>query len=112
MSLAQETCEACRPGSPQVSDSESATLLTQLPDWQIVDINGIKQLQRTFTFSNFRDAMNFANQIGEVAESVNHHPVLLVEWGKVTVSWWTHTIRGLHRNDFILAARTDELALP
>ncbi|MGS2722453.1 4a-hydroxytetrahydrobiopterin dehydratase [Porticoccus sp. GXU_MW_L64] len=112
MRLAQETCKPCRASSPQVSDLEVPALLAQLPDWQVLNINGINQLQRAFTFRNFANAMNFANQVGELAEAVNHHPALLVEWGKVTVNWWTHSIGGLHRNDFILAARTDELALP
>lgn len=68
------------------------------------------QLERPFTFRNFKQALAFTNRIGELAEEAGHHPALLTEWGKVTVTWWSHAIKGLHKNDFILAARTDEVA--
>jgi 4a-hydroxytetrahydrobiopterin dehydratase len=61
-----------------------------------------------FTFGNFAQALDYTNRVGTLAEEAGHHPALLVEWGKVTVSWWTHKIKGLHRNDFIMAARSDE----
>ena len=60
-------------------------------------------------FGNFVDALAFTNRVGQIAEEEDHHPALLTEWGKVTVSWWTHKIRGLHRNDLIMGAKTDEL---
>lgn len=108
--LSQETCKACRADAPKVDDgSERQMLLDRLHDWQIIDHNGIDQLQRRFTFKNFAEAINFANQVGELAETANHHPAILVEWGAVTVTWWTHKIHGLHRNDFIMAARTEQL---
>ncbi len=100
-------CTACRGDEPPLSDAEIQELLPQVPDWKVVEREGIKRLERTFTFRNFREAMAFANRVGEVAEEEGHHPALLVEWGRVTVSWWTHKIRGLHRNDFIMAAKTD-----
>lgn len=68
------------------------------------------QLERVFTFADFRQALAFTNRVGGLAETAGHHPALLTEWCKITVSWWTHKIKGLHRNDFILAARTDEVA--
>ena len=108
--LSQETCEACRPDAPKVSDQELPTLLKEIPDWHTEYRNDVLQLERLYDFKNFVDALAFANRVGDLAEYANHHPAILVEWGKVTVTWWTHKIGGLHRNDFIMAARTDLLA--
>ncbi len=105
--LAALKCTACRGDEPPLTDAELQELLPQVPEWRVVEREGIKRLERTFTFRNFREAMAFANRVGELAEEEGHHPALLVEWGRVTVSWWTHKIRGLHRNDFIMAAKTD-----
>lgn len=107
--LASMQCEACRRGAPTVSAEERAQLLPQIPDWRVAERDGVERLERVFSFSDFASALAFTNRVGEVAEAAGHHPALLTEWGRVTVSWWTHKIRGLHRNDFILAARTDEL---
>ncbi|MDO5768887.1 MAG: 4a-hydroxytetrahydrobiopterin dehydratase [Psychrobacter sp.] len=123
--LSQASCEVCRVGAPKVSEAEAQELLSQLPQWSIVTYQGgnqsssqdsdqssdqgIQQLQRQFKFKNFVTAMAFANQLTEIAEAAGHHPGILVEWGKVTVTWWSHSIKGLHRNDFIMAAKTDEL---
>lgn len=107
--LAAEHCEACHADAPRVSDEELATLLKAIPDWQPQTPNGMLQLARSYSFSNFVDAIAFANQVGKLAEAANHHPSILVEWGNVTVTWWTHKINGLHRNDFIMAAKTDQL---
>jgi 4a-hydroxytetrahydrobiopterin dehydratase len=78
-----------------------------LPDWRIVIRDGVEQLERAFTFKDFAQALAFTNRVGAIAEEENHHPALLTEWGKVTVTWWTHEIGGLHTLDFELAARTD-----
>jgi len=75
----------------------------------MVTRNGEEQLERTFKFRNFAQALAFTNQVGELAEQEDHHPMMVTEYGKVTVVWWTHKIGGLHRNDFVMAARTDEL---
>ena len=107
--LTQMTCVACRKGEPTVTDAEIAEFQPQIPDWQIIEVDGIQRLQRVFTFSNFVDALAFTNKIGALAEAAGHHPALLTEWGKTTVTWWTHKIRGLHRNDFIMAAKTDQV---
>ncbi|MGP7735156.1 4a-hydroxytetrahydrobiopterin dehydratase [Oceanimonas smirnovii] len=107
--LAQQECEACRADAPRVSDAELAGLMTQIPDWTPQSRNGVLQLEREFTFKNFKQAWAFADKVAELAESEFHHPAILLEWGKVTVTWWTHAIHGLHRNDFIMAARTDQL---
>ncbi|MCP5208828.1 MAG: 4a-hydroxytetrahydrobiopterin dehydratase [Hahellaceae bacterium] len=109
MRLADEVCEVCRLGAPQVEKEEAEVLLVEIPDWSIVVDQGVSQLQRVFGFSDFLAAMAFANRVAELAESVGHHPALLVEWGSVKVSWWTHKIKGLHKTDFVMAARTDNV---
>ncbi|GAA0587070.1 4a-hydroxytetrahydrobiopterin dehydratase [Halomonas salifodinae] len=108
--LAREKCQACRRDAPHVTAEERDAYLAELPQWQIVERDGIMQLERVFTFRNFQQALAFTNRVGEIAEAAGHHPALLTEWGKVTVTWWSHELKGLHKNDFILAARTDEVA--
>lgn len=107
--LTQMKCVACHKGEPTVTDAEIAEFHPQVSEWQIVERDGIKRLERVFKFDNFAQALAFANKVGELAEAEGHHPALLTEWGKVTVQWWTHKIKGLHRNDFIMAAKTDKL---
>ncbi|NRA71404.1 MAG: 4a-hydroxytetrahydrobiopterin dehydratase [Gammaproteobacteria bacterium] len=109
MSLSEQQCEACQAGAPKVSDEELASLMKQIPDWVPVAVDGVMQLQREYKFKNFKLALAFTNKLGELAETEFHHPGILTEWGKVTVTWWTHAIGGLHRNDFIMAAKTDQL---
>ena len=108
--LSAERCVACRRDSPRVTEAEIGELGGQIPDWQRVERDGIARLERVFHFPSFADALAFTNQVGALAEDEGHHPALLTEWGRVTVAWWTHKIRGLHRNDFIMAAKTDALA--
>lgn len=86
-----------------------AELRQEVPAWAVVEREGVPRLERTFSFRNFAEALRFTNRVGELAEEEGHHPALLTEWGKVTVAWWTHKIRGLHRNDFVMAAKTDRL---
>jgi 4a-hydroxytetrahydrobiopterin dehydratase len=107
--LAHMRCVACRKDAPTVTEDEIAAFLPQVPDWNIVEREGIKRLERTFRGKNFAQALAFTNRVGELAEAEGHHPAILTEWGRVTVTWWTHIIRGLHRNDFIMAAKTDQL---
>ncbi len=107
--LTAGTCEPCRVGAPLISDEALRELSSQIPDWQVLSVDGVKQLKRQFDFDNFTAAMAFANAVGALAEEQGHHPALLVEWGKVNVSWWTHKIGGLHRNDVVMAAKTDTL---
>jgi 4a-hydroxytetrahydrobiopterin dehydratase len=92
-----------------LNKSEIQIYITQLPEWALIEENGEERLQRVFKFKNFLDALRFTNQVGDLAETENHHPALLTEWGKVTVTWWTHKVAGLHRNDFVMAARTEAL---
>jgi 4a-hydroxytetrahydrobiopterin dehydratase len=108
-SLAGERCVACRHGAPQVTDAEVAELRPQVPDWRIVEHDGVRRLERVFEFPDFASALAFTNRVGALADEEGHHPALLTEWGRVTVTWWTHAIRGLHRNDFVMAAKTDAL---
>jgi 4a-hydroxytetrahydrobiopterin dehydratase len=110
--LVRMRCTACRRGEPTVTDTEIAAFQPQIPDWQLSERGGIKRLERLYKFSNFAEALAFTNKVGELAEAEAHHPALVTEWGKVTVTWWTHKIRGLHRNDFIMAAKTDHLYVP
>jgi len=107
--LATGKCVACRAGEPTLTDAEIAELQPQLPDWQLKEVEGMRRLERVFKFKNFAQALEFTNKIGAIAEEENHHPLIITEWGKVTINWWTHKIGGLHRNDFIMAARSDEL---
>jgi 4a-hydroxytetrahydrobiopterin dehydratase len=102
-------CTACQKGEPTVTDAEIVELHPQVPDWSLVERNEIRRLERAFKFADFVQALAFSNRVGELAEAEGHHPAILTEWGRVTVTWWTHKIGGLHRNDFIMAAKTDEL---
>ncbi|MCY7304135.1 MAG: 4a-hydroxytetrahydrobiopterin dehydratase [Thermoleophilia bacterium] len=111
-SLTQMKCVACRKDAPTVTDAEIAELHRQVSDWEIVELDGIKRLRRVFVFADFAQALHFTNKVGELAEEEGHHPALLTEWGRTTVTWWTHKIKGLHHNDFVMAAKTDELNQP
>lgn len=106
--LRQQHCVACQPGQPALTDVELREFGARLPGWRVEPVNGIPHLTRAFTFPDFAAALAFTNRIGALAEAEGHHPALLTEWGKVTVSWWTHAIGGLHHNDVIMAAKTDE----
>jgi len=110
MALAQEKCVPCRGDAPKMTASEIAEAARQVPAWKVIEVDGESRLVREFKLADFARALEFANKVGRVAEAEDHHPALLVEWGKVTVSWWTHSIGGLHHNDFVMAAKTDELA--
>lgn len=110
MSLKSEHCVACRRDAPRVPDDEIPALCREIPEWELAQVEGVPRLTRVFRFASFADALAFTVRVGELAEAEAHHPAILTEWGRVTVSWWTHKIRGLHRNDFIMAARTDALA--
>jgi 4a-hydroxytetrahydrobiopterin dehydratase len=108
--LIEERCEACQAGAPVLTDSELKALQPQIPDWHVVEQDGVKKLERAYKLKNFVEALELTNEIGALAEREGHHPAILTEWGKVTVTWWTHKIRGLHRNDVIMAAKSDLLA--
>lgn len=107
--LSSLKCVPCTSDVPPLSDEETQKYLQEVPGWRVVKVNNIPRLENTYKFKNFQEALNFTNRVGEIAEAEGHHPAILTEWGKVTVSWWTHKIRGLHPNDFIMAAKTDQL---
>jgi len=107
--LSAMKCVPCHKGAPAASDVQIAEYKTQVPDWEILEVDGVKRLRRVFKFKDFAAALAFTNQVGEIAGQQDHHPTLLTEWGKVTVTWWTHAIGGLHANDFVMAAKTDRL---
>jgi 4a-hydroxytetrahydrobiopterin dehydratase len=107
--LKNEECTACRRDAPPVTEAEIAELKPQIPEWTLGERDGIRRLERVFRFSNFAEALSFTNRVGAIAEEEGHHPAILTEWGQVTVTLWTHKIRGLHRNDFVMAAKLDTL---
>ena len=107
--LTSEKCVACRADAPRVTEAEIQELKPQIPEWEMVERDGIPRLERVYRFPDFSRAVGFSMQVALLAEAEGHHPAILTEWGKVTVAWWTHKIRGLHRNDFIMAAKTDAL---
>lgn len=109
--LVGERCVACKRDAPKVTREEIAELKPQIPGWEIIERDGVSRLTRTMKFPDFAGALAFTNKVGALAEAANHHPEILTSWGEVTVTWWTHKIHGLHRNDFIMAAKTDRLIL-
>lgn len=102
-------CVVCRGDEPPATDAEIAIYQPLIPEWKIIERENIKRLERVFRFKSFAQAVAFTNKVAEIAEQEEHHPAILTEWGRVTVTWWTHKIKGLHRNDFIMAAKTDRL---
>ncbi len=107
--LASEKCIPCRRGDPPLGKEEIESLKIHLPQWEVIEAEGIQRIQRAFKFKNFAQALAFTNRVGAIAEEQDHHPALLTEWGKVSVTWWTHAVGGLHRNDFIMAAKCDQI---
>jgi 4a-hydroxytetrahydrobiopterin dehydratase len=107
-SLATMICTACRGDEPPLTQNQIDEYRPQLPEWTVERVDEVDQLVRVFGFRNFAEALEFTNRVGAMAEEQGHHPALLTEWGRVTVRWWTHKIRGLHRNDFIMAGKCDE----
>ena len=105
MSLADQTCVPCKGGVPPMERERAEELLRELDEGWALNADG--HLERTYSFSNFIDAMAFANRVGDIAEEQNHHPDLHVAWGKCTVEIWTHKIGGLTESDFFLAAKAD-----
>ena len=107
--LTQQTCVPCRGGVPPLTAGELALLLPEVPEWTLAEQDAVQRIRREFRFKDFRSAMEFAVRVGELAEREQHHPELHVGWGHVSVELWTHKIRGLHQNDFVMAAKIDEI---
>ncbi|MDR5900217.1 4a-hydroxytetrahydrobiopterin dehydratase [Halomonas vilamensis] len=108
--LANQACEPCSGNATPMTKTEAQDALTALPQWKINDGDGIMKLTRSYHFDDFVSALAFTQRVGDIAEQAGHHPMITTEYGKTTVTWWSHEIGGLHQNDFILAARTDEVA--
>ena len=102
-------CSAVTAATPRLNDQEIGQYQAKLPDWEIYQKDGELRLEKVFQFKDFNQAVEFTNRVARIANEENHHPAILTEWGKVTVTWWTHKIRGLYLNDFIMAAKTDQL---
>ena len=104
----EKVCEACQPDADPATKDEINEFLSGNSDWQLIESDAIKKIERTYKFKNFKDALEFTNLVGELAEIEGHHPQIVTEWGSVLVSWWSHKINNIHLNDLILAARCDE----
>jgi len=107
--LINSNCEACRADAPSLKEGDINELLQQIPSWIVHEEEGINRLICSFSFPDYEHSVNFTNLVAKLAEEEDHHPEILLEWGNVTVSWWSHKIKGLHKNDFICASKTDDL---
>ncbi|MBS2035714.1 4a-hydroxytetrahydrobiopterin dehydratase [bacterium] len=90
-----------------IPEEQLPLMMEALPGWSLRRVDGLPRLEREFPFPDFKQAMEFSNQLAELAETQGHHPTLLTEWGKVTVGWWTHDVGGVHANDFLSARRSE-----
>lgn len=107
--LSAEKCTACREDAPTATHEEIENFRLQFPEWKIIKENGEPRACREYSFPNFQSALDFTNKIGKIAEDEGHHPAITTEYGKVSVAWWTHKIKNIHRNDLIMAAKTDAI---
>jgi 4a-hydroxytetrahydrobiopterin dehydratase len=107
--LVNGKCEACQRGAPQATFEEINKYIKVIPEWEIIQEGRIDKLKRSFKTKDYFETIKIVNAIAEIANSEDHHPILLVEFNLVTVWWWTHKIEGLHHNDLIMAAKTDEI---
>jgi 4a-hydroxytetrahydrobiopterin dehydratase len=107
--LADQSCVPCLGSDPPLKPPVMEKMRAQVPTWHIVKENKMPRLRRFYEFPDFKGAFAFSQQIAEQADKAGHHPVLITEWGKVTVIWWTPIVHGLHQNDFVMAAKTDAL---
>ena len=107
--LATQKCSPAKADAPHVTHEEVAAFLEQLPGWQVTKEEDLNKLRKTFFFKQYKDAVAFVERVAASADAHEHHPVIVLEWGRVTISWWTHVLKGLHINDFIMAAKTNAL---
>ena len=106
--LSSQSCEACQIDAPKVPQDQIQILLSEINGWVLIE-EPINKIQKIFSFKSYKDSVDFSNKVASLADDEDHHPQILLEWGKVTVIWWSHKIGGLHKNDFICAAKTDKL---
>lgn len=107
MNLVEKSCVPCQGGAPPLQRAEAEQLLAQTPGWSLTHDGA--RLERHFTFANFSAALDFVNRIGDIAEREGHHPDIRFGWGYATVELYTHKIDGLHENDFVMAAKVNQL---
>ena len=105
--LHQRRCRSYSKGESFIDENMRDELLPELPFWKIMVHQGVEALIQEFRLLGFQEAINFTSQIASLAEEQNHHPKIITEWGKVSVYWSSHEIKGLHLNDFVMAAKTD-----
>lgn len=105
--LAGKSCVACRGGVPPLGRGEAERLRAETPEWKLSE--DPSKIERGFKFKNFKEALSFVNKVGEIAEAEGHHPDISFGWGYASIVLQTHKIKGLHENDFILAAKIDRL---
>lgn len=106
--LSSQSCEACQIDAPKVPQDQIQILLSEINGWILIE-EPINKIQKIFSFKSYKDSVDFSNKVASLADDEDHHPQIVLEWGKVTVIWWSHKIEGLHKNDFICAAKTDKL---
>ena len=106
--LSSQSCEACQIDAPKVPQDQIQILLSEINGWFLIE-EPINKIQKIFSFKSYKDSVDFSNKVASLADDEDHHPQIILEWGKVTVIWWSHKIKGLHKNDFICAAKTDKL---
>ncbi len=107
--LATESLDTSKQGAKILDEQDARELLERLEGWSLISVAGVHRAEKAYKFKDFQQALTFTNQVGALAEDAGHHPALLTEWGKVTVTWWSHNLGGVHRNDLIMAARTERL---
>ncbi|MDF1882023.1 4a-hydroxytetrahydrobiopterin dehydratase [Sulfurimonas sp. MAG313] len=105
----RKTCIPCHSKKPQLSKIEISELLEEIPEYELFEIEGIPRISKIYTFKNFKEALAFTNTLGAIAEEENHHPEIILEWGKARVSWWSNSIKGLDNNDFVMAYKTERI---
>jgi len=106
--LSKQTCEACSSGAKPLTKDEIQHYLREVDDWELIEEAGIQKLKRVFLTLNYTKSIDFTIEVARMAERADHHPQLIVDYGTVAVIWWSHKIKGLHKNDFIMAAKTSE----
>lgn len=109
INLSSQRCSPPARGALPFTASEVENWLPLVPGWQMVEVDEIQRLRKTYNFSVYEKMLEFACQVGANAEEQDHHPKIMIEWGSITIEWWTHAVKGLHRNDFIMAAISDKL---
>jgi 4a-hydroxytetrahydrobiopterin dehydratase len=108
MALTEKTCVPCRGGIPPLTENEAHVFAREVPEWTLT--HSATRIERAFRFGDFVAALDFVNKVGALAEEEGHHPDIAFGWGYATVELYTHKIKGLHENDFIMAAKIDAIA--